>query len=310
MNSKTDVLVIGGGIAGIAVATQLSKQNIHVTLVEESAYLGGKTAYQTQILSSSSKEYDGKRGFELVDDLLRTFSPCPVDVLLNHSVIGLYGNRDISVVHNGQIKRITADIVVIATGATEKPLPFEGWTLPGIMTIEAAQHFINRDLVLPGKTGIIVGQSSFTSGAVELFQKAGIFLQAIVTIGENSSEKPYMDVPVLDAAEIEAIAKNNKVDSLKLTFYDEEEKIFPTDFICTDSGRIPVLETAAIFDCEIEYREDLAQFVPIYNENMETTVPNVFVAGASAGIKTYDDVFITARLVVSSIANRITVFRL
>lgn len=304
MCKETQVLVIGGGIAGIVTATELAKQKIQVILVEESPYIGGKAAYQTQQISSLSNG-EKLRGFELVDKWLQKLNQYSVEVMLDHTVIGLYENRDVSVVHKEKIRRIKAKNIVIATGASEKPVIFDGWTLPGVMTIEAAQQFINRDFVRPGKRAVIYGVSSFTLGLVELFDKTGIKVEAILVSGDDSSENlSFGSIPVFHVQEVTALSKGNKVGSLAVALCNGQLFEIEADFICTDGGRSPVLETLSIFDCDIQYSEKLQSFVPSYDEKMETSIENVFVAGASAGFTSYEAILASAEIAAASIAEK------
>lgn len=307
MCKETQVLVIGGGVGGIMAAIELAKRHIQVTLVEELPYLGGKTAYQTQRISSLSIGEE-LRGFELVERLIQQLDQYDVEIMLDHGVIGLYENRDVSVIHKGKIIRIKAENIIIATGAAEKSVVFDGWTLPGVMTIEAAQQFINRDFVRPGNRAVIYGISSFTAGVVELFDKTSIKVEAILTSDDASSKNLSFDsIPVLSVQEVTALSKENKVDLLAVALCNGQLLEIETDFVCTDGGRSPVLETLAIFDCDIEYSEKLQSFVPRYDERMETSVENVFVAGASAGLKSYDVILASAEVAAAAIAEKIKI---
>src|SRR5699024_3790026 len=63
------------------------------------------------------------------------------------------------------------------------------------------------------------------------------------------------------------------------------EETIPVDFVCIAGGLCPVAELAAVVDCPFDYIEELGGHVPVHNEEMETPLPGVYVAGNITGIE-------------------------
>ncbi|MDA6131203.1 hypothetical protein OSK38_28040, partial [Escherichia coli] len=76
-------------------------------------------------------------------------------------MVGFYADGSAGITDEENVFPVKAKKIIVASGAAEKAVAFPKWTLPGIMTIGAAQTLINRDFVLPGREAVIVGSSDF-----------------------------------------------------------------------------------------------------------------------------------------------------
>src|SRR5699024_11593744 len=63
------------------------------------------------------------------------------------------------------------------------------------------------------------------------------------------------------------------------------EETIPVDFVCIAGGLYPLAELAAVVDCPFEYIEDLGVHFPVHNDELETPLPGVYVAGNITGIE-------------------------
>ena len=140
--TNTDVLIIGGGPAGLSAALQLGERGIETIIVDDKDRLGGKLVLQTHKFFGSIEDcYAGTRGIEIakiLEDNIRTYS-C-VKVWLNSTALYVFSDKKVGIVTNGKhYKIINPKIVLNAAGAREKSLIFPGNTLPGVYGAGAFQ---------------------------------------------------------------------------------------------------------------------------------------------------------------------------
>ncbi len=157
-----DVLIIGAGPAGMSAALSLHTAGVKVQVVEEQATAGGQIY---RAIGRSSCEQDDRlnwlgndyaRGQKLVEK----FSEADIEVLFATSVWDISFNDS-----QVEVGLLTGDRafychprhIVLATGAMERPTPFPGWTLPGVMTVGAAQTLFKESMLLPDESTVIAG---------------------------------------------------------------------------------------------------------------------------------------------------------
>ena len=156
---ETEVLVVGGGPAGINTAAELGELGIETLLVDDKSKPGGKLTLQTHPFFGSREDcYAGTRGIEIADILTdRIDSLDSVRVMGSTSAVGVFHDRAVGLYNQGRYLLVKPRAAVVATGAREKSLAFPGCDLPGVYGAGAFQTLLNRDLVIPSERLFIVG---------------------------------------------------------------------------------------------------------------------------------------------------------
>lgn len=181
---ETDVLVVGGGPAGLSAALELASHGVGVILCDDKPALGGKLDLQTHNFFGSVEEcYAGRRGTEigrLLEDQVR--AQPRIDVWTDSPAVGVFQDGVVGVVKQGHFTVVKPKSLLVATGAREKMLAFPGADLPGVYGGGAFQTLVNRDLVKPSKRLLIVGGGNV--GLIVAYQalQAGIDVVALVEI--------------------------------------------------------------------------------------------------------------------------------
>jgi sarcosine oxidase subunit alpha len=156
---EVECLIIGGGPAGLSTAIEMGKAGVRTLLVDDKHRLGGKLILQThKFFGSAEACYAGTRGIDIATKLkeqLRQFEN--VRVWLNTTALAVFSDRQVGVLREGQYVLIHPHVLLVATGAREKSLIFQGNTLPGVYGAGAFQTLLNRDLVRPAERLFIVG---------------------------------------------------------------------------------------------------------------------------------------------------------
>ena len=138
----------------------LPKRGMQVAVFDENAKPGGQLFKQIHKFFGS-KEHKAKiRGFVIGQQLLEEAQKLGVSVILNATVIGLYAEKELVVRIGEEIHNYKGDAVLVATGAAENMVTFDGWTLPGVIGAGAAQTMMNLHGIRPGKKILMLGSGN------------------------------------------------------------------------------------------------------------------------------------------------------
>lgn len=175
-----DVVIIGAGPAGLSAAIQCRENGLSVIVLDEFPKPGGR------LLGQLHQEPTGEwwNGIKETEILLEKAEKVKTDIRCGVSVHHIETLEDHFVVHTDKVK-FPAKNVLIATGAAETAAPIPGWTLPGVMSIGAAQVMTNVHRVSVGEKGIVVGVNVLSAAIARELQLAGIELHSMALPARN-----------------------------------------------------------------------------------------------------------------------------
>ncbi|PFE97949.1 sarcosine oxidase subunit alpha [Bacillus thuringiensis] len=171
----SDVIIIGAGPAGLSASISCARFGLKVLVIDEFMKPGGR------LLGQLHQEPTGEwwNGIEESKRLHEEAESLSVHIRCGVSVYNLDKDENNWFVHTN-IGTLEAPFVLLATGATEYSIPLPGWTLPGVMSIGAAQVMTNVHRVQVGKKGIIIGANILSFAILSELQLAGIKVDHIV----------------------------------------------------------------------------------------------------------------------------------
>jgi glycine/D-amino acid oxidase-like deaminating enzyme len=149
-----DVLVVGGGPAGLSAAIAAAEAGASVLLLDERSATGGQYA---KPLADSHADPTPDPQFRLGTELRMRATGAGVRIETEAVVWGAFGVDEIGVLIRGQAVTCRPRRLILAPGAHERPVPLPGWTLPGVMTTGALQTLVRAQRVSPGKRVLIAG---------------------------------------------------------------------------------------------------------------------------------------------------------
>jgi sarcosine oxidase, subunit alpha len=185
---SVDVLVVGGGPAGLGAAKELAALGLSVVIADDKESLGGKLLLQThKFFGSEADCYAGTRGFDIArkleaelraDGRVRILTNSPVVGMFKDGKAGIYADRSSYIL-------VDFKALVVAAGARERSIAFPGNDLPGVYGAGAFQTLVNRDRVKAADRVLIVGSGNVgLIGAYHALQ-AGIEVAGIVEIADR-----------------------------------------------------------------------------------------------------------------------------
>ncbi|WP_174284790.1 sarcosine oxidase subunit alpha family protein [Sphingomonas bacterium] len=283
-----DLLVIGGGPAGLAAALTTARAGLRVILVDEDVRPGGR-------LLAERHEIDGMPGAVWADAAAVELAALPnVRVLTRTAVFGVYDGREYAAVERvtdhlvqapaGQPRqrlwKIVAKRAILATGATERPLVFGGNDRPGVMIASAVSTYINRFAALPGRRAVVFTASdSGWQTALDLAD-AGVHVAAVVDPREaapvvaDALRKAGTEI-LLGAQLQDAIGA--PVRKVEVRLADGRLRRIACDLVAMAGGWNPAIGLGSNMGARPVWSEAAQAFL------LDQTPPGLAPAGAAAG---------------------------
>ncbi|MBY0305513.1 MAG: sarcosine oxidase subunit alpha family protein [Sphingomonas sp.] len=275
-----DLLVIGGGPAGLATALTAGRTGMRVILADDDSRAGGR-------LLSERHEIDGMAGADWADGATEELAALPNVVLLNRtSVFGIYDGNTYGAVEqlNGQPRqrlwKIVARRAVLATGAIERPLVFGGNDRPGVMMAGAVSSYLNRFAAAPGRRAVVFTTTDSGWATAQDLQRAGVELAAIVDARPDwpAAAKALVasGVPVFTGAVV-TDALGSPVRAVDIRTASGDRHRISCDLLAVSGGWTPSIGLGCNLGARPVWSEAAQNFL------LDNSPPGLVPAGAAAG---------------------------
>lgn len=179
-----DSIIIGAGPAGLNAASSCARYGMKVLVIDEYMRAGGRLLGQLY-------EEPGGGWWNGIEESRKMFEDAVakgVEIFLSTPVSNIENSNDLWTVYTEQGAFQTKKLL-LATGAAESPLPVPGWTLPGVMSVGAAQVMTNVHRVKPGSRGIIIGVNVLSAAIAMELKMANIDVAALTLPEKNMMTK-------------------------------------------------------------------------------------------------------------------------
>ncbi|HRR44064.1 MAG TPA: FAD-dependent oxidoreductase [Mesotoga sp.] len=310
--SNPDLLVLGGGPAGLCGAIEAAREGLRVLVVDDGISPGGQLVKQTHKFFGSENFYASTRGMEIAVKLLKELSLYSrATIASESSVLAIYPDgvpvldrrSDSTTLYNPAR-------LLVATGASERFLQFDNNDLPGVYGAGAVQTLMNQFGILPGKSVLMIGSGNI--GLIVSYQlaQAGVEVKAILEASSriggyrvHADKVKRLGIPVLLNHTILKAIGEESVKGALITALDDRWKPVPgterelvIDTICIAVGLTPSAELVAQAGGQLKYIPELGGYVPLHDGDMRTTIDRVFVAGDVSGIEEATTAMIEGRI--------------
>ncbi len=310
INVHCDVLVVGGGSAGLAAALAAGRTGARVILADEQNEFGGA-------LLNGHDEIDGAPALDwTAEAVTRLGAMDEVRCLPRTTVFGYYhhnflaalervtdhlGPQDAGVLPRQRLWRIRAKRVVLATGAIERPLVFAGNDRPGVMLADAARTYVNRYAARPGRQAVLFANNDGAYRAALDLRAAGLRIAAIVDTrpvptGDLPAEAESADIELIAGHAVVATHGRKRLSALEVMALGDgggrisgAARRIPCDLLCVSGGWNPTTHLFSQSGGRLRFDAARTCFVP--SETAQTTRP----AGAASGTFALDDCLVEGR---------------
>ncbi|RNI18693.1 sarcosine oxidase subunit alpha family protein [Paracoccus pantotrophus] len=269
--AHVDVVVVGGGIAGLAAARDAARRGKSVWLVEQAPHFGGRTPT------------DHADGQARVDALLAELRGME-NVTLRRSTqaTGLYDHGYLLVresladhdpnagIPRQRLWRIRAGHVIVATGALERPLSFAGNDVPGVILASAVRDYIDLYGVAPGRRIVVVTNNDDAYRTALAALDAGLEVAAVIdarssATGALPAAVRARGLRVLTGSAIAGIKGGQAVEAVKICAHSGSGQVTETvdaDCVAMSGGWSPVVHLWSHCGGKLNWSDAQSMFAP------------------------------------------------
>lgn len=313
VNAFFDLAIIGAGPAGMSAAAEASAAGASVVMFDENPAAGGQIYRGIEQNTIARRPFLGDdywRGKDLLNAFLTSnatyvpqafvWSVEPRDSDKSNSV-------ELRVSVSGKSGITFARRVIFATGAMERPMPVKGWTLPGVMTVGAAQIALKASGLLPCGRVVLAGTGPLLYMFAAQLLKAGGKVAALLDttpVGNYAKAAPNLlsflrspyaikglsllfkvrkSIPVYSGITDIVVEGEGEAEAVCFSAKGKTHRL-AVDSIFLHQGVIPNNSLANASGCALVWNDDQKCFQPKVDESGRSSVPAIYIAGDGSGI--------------------------
>ncbi|WP_136806971.1 NAD(P)/FAD-dependent oxidoreductase [Desulfosediminicola flagellatus] len=308
MSNHYDAIVIGAGPAGLAASSNLAEMGLKVLTLDEQNRIGGQIYRNVENASVTNLVKMGEE-YRRGQDLATRFRKSGAEYLGNASVWNVEREGRVCYSRNGVSERITANYVIVATGAMERPVPIPGWTLPGVMGAGAVNGLAKEADLCPSGTVVLAGSGPLLLLEAALLIEKGVKVAAILEttpkipsptilphvpkaiLGTKfllKGVKMLLDIRKSGVPHYKGVTNLKALGETTVTSveadYGGKKLSFITDMLLVHFGVIPDSHIYRLVGCHMEWDKNQRYWYPSTDEWGRTNFEQIFAAGDATGV--------------------------
>lgn len=288
MHATADITIVGAGPAGLAAASAAAAAGAQVILIDDQPELGGSLHWRSHEFAAGSQW-----ARTAIGDLARQSN---VRVLTRTLVTGYYDHDSLVAVEHrsdGGVRQrlwqIRARRILLATGATERPLVFAGNDRPGVMLADSVLQYVKRYAVLPGKRAVLFTTNDAAYEVAIRLHQAGASVAAIVDVNEVVShaladQARQAGIVVLSGSVVSETHGARALRAVTVMSGGTRRRI-DCDLLCVSGGWSPNVHLHSQSGGSLRFDDGRGMFVPAKSAQSSTSV------GAANGTMTLAETF-------------------
>ena len=321
------VAIVGAGPAGMSAAIAMTKAGLSNIVIDDQKGCGGQVYRNLQDNKSLTPNYLGESYYTGLD-LYKAFTDCRTVYRPNCTVWQITENHEIAIVWNGKAELITADYIILATGAIERAMPVQGWTLPGVMSVGGAQTLL-KQAALGANDAIFVGAGPLLYLTAWQYIEAGLTVRAVIDTTQKInwlSALPFTPLALLqpkmlamglkwlhkikakttvikNVKKVEIIGKE-AVEALSYTTKSGKKIQISTKTVYLHQGVVPNVNLSMATGLDHKWDKRAHCWRPVTDKTGKTSDERIYIAGDGSGIGGAEAAAISGKLAASTIAMR------
>lgn len=318
---RYDLVVLGGGPAGLSAACAAAEQGKSVILLDEQAVPGGQIYRNAEGITAQVSGILGAthaKGLALARRFRRSGAVYEPGV----NIWSLAPGFEVAASSSSHTKVLAASRIVIAVGAMERPMPCSGWTRPGVLTAGAVQVLLKSEESIPTGKIVLAGVGPLLLLAALQLIRAGANVSAIIDLSDRRRRLPALGKALLAPGSVadafsgiswlvelqRAGVKMIRADRLGTISDGDRHRhaisfargrvrsLVQADWVVLHSGVVPQTQAATILGCALDWNEQQKCWHTRRDNALETSVPGVYVAGDCGGIIGVDGAHVEGEL--------------
>jgi sarcosine oxidase, subunit alpha len=275
-----DVLVVGGGAAGLAAARAAAVEGCRVILAEQDTRLGGRLLWDEAVI-------DGKSGQQWIDDVQAELAAKPeVLVLSQTTVLGYFDHNALTLLQqcpaNGsgprqRLRQVRAKQVILAAGSLERPLVFAGNDRPGVMLASAVRQYLNRYAAKAGSQAIVFTNNDDAYRTAVMLAGQGVDVRAVVDVRTEIAqplvaELQRLSIPLIEGGSIVGTAGGHSLKRVTIRDGQGKARKIAADLLAMSGGFNPTVHLFSQSGGKLVYDQQIAAIIPAVSVQQEVSV--------------------------------------
>jgi thioredoxin reductase/bacterioferritin-associated ferredoxin len=304
---KYDVIVIGAGPSGVSAAINCAKRGLKVLIVDSNSEAGG------QIYRAPPKTYKSMPKNKLEENEIQKkmsieLKKYQIDTAYNHTVWQVSPGFKVNAFNDFSTIQWETKSLIIATGTYEKIIPFEGWTIPGVIGLAACTVMLKSHHFIPSNKIILAGNGPLLILVAYYISKFGGKVDAIIdtcskldwirsTLSLITNQKNFSDgikwifkiflnrIPIHSNCKIEkAVEVDGGIKVKVLNLKTGKYKNIFSETIAIGHGLTPSTDITRLLKAEHIYDEHKGGWIAKVDRFLRSSINGVYLSGDGAGI--------------------------
>lgn len=313
-----ELIVVGAGPAGANAAISASAHGVNVHLLDEAPAAGGQVWREPVEGVSQGETFEAREGFSLRQRLAASDVKVHVSQRVWSVLTNAEGQFQVNSIGPDGPLIVKAPRLVAATGAYERIVPFQGWTLPGVMGLAAATVLLKSHGVVPGGRPVVAGTGPLLLAVAAGILDAGIKPLAVIDLDSRTDwvkrlpallTRPSLaargaawarrvataGVPILHRHGVRVAQGQDHLEGITVSPVDAsggftagEDKHFEADALLIGHGLTPGNDIPRLLGARMQHNALRGGFVPEMDAFGRTSVDGLFAIGDGAGVRGAD----------------------
>lgn len=325
-----DAVVVGAGPSGMSAAIGLRAHGLSVLVVDEQPAPGGQIWRAVEAVATTPTGTLLGEEYRAGGDLVSKFRACGASYEPKTQVWQIESGYQIFMSCEGQAESVRTSHVILTMGAQERPAPFPGWTLPGVMTVGAAQILMKTSGQIPTEPVWVVGSGPLPLLYMAQLVRAGGKIAgwldtappggwrralpftgvALAGYGDIFKGLAWLrEIRASGAKRVRGVTNvrahgQKRLQEIEYTQANGKTARAPAGLLLVHEGVVPSIHMTQALGCQHEWNSQQACLAPVLDKWGQTDKPGLYVAGDGAGIGGAYAACVRGELVALGVAER------